>query len=260
MPHGYAFTAIIFDLDGVITRTAKIHAKAWKIVFDRFLEKKGQEKNCKYKKFSYENDYLSYVDGKPRCEGTLSFLESRNIRIPEGSPSDTADMETICGLSNRKNKVFLKVIQKEGVEVFESTITLIKDLRTSGIRVGVASSSKNCKSILKSAGIENYFETRVDGVVSEKFGLKGKPEGDIFVKAAENLGAVPGDSVIVEDAVSGVQAGKNGKFGLVIGVARGDNASELLENGADVVLKSFKGVTAQHIDEWFRQYKGKIKK
>lgn len=254
MLNNYSFTTVIFDLDGVVTKTAKVHAAAWKNMFNEFLIKVEKEGGCTYKEFSYENDYLPFVDGKPRYKGVQSFLESRQIELPWGDPSDEPTLETICGLGNKKNIVFQEVLQKEGVEIYDSTIILIKDLKAHGIHVGVASSSKNCQYILEVAQMENNFETCVDGIVSAKLGLKGKPEGDIFVKAAENLGATPQESVIVEDAVSGVQAGKNGQFGLVIGLARENNDSELLKNGADVVLKDFKGILTKQIEEWFVQY------
>jgi beta-phosphoglucomutase family hydrolase len=254
MPNPYTFTTVIFDLDGVVTKTAKAHAAAWKKMFDEFLKKTEQEDGCILREFSYENDYLPYVDGKPRYKGVQSFLESRQIKLPLGSPSDEPTIETICGLGNKKNIVFQEVLQKEGIEIYDSTITLIKDLKAHAIHIGVASSSKNCQYILKVAQIENHFETCVDGVVSAELGLKGKPESDIFIKAAENLGATPQESVIVEDAVSGVQAGRDGQFGLVIGLARENNDYELLENGADVVLKDFKGVLTKQIEEWFVQH------
>lgn len=248
----FAFTTVIFDLDGVVTRTAKVHSAAWKIVFDNFLKKKKQKSSNSFKKFSYENDYLPCVDGKPRYEGVQSFLKSRNIKLPRGNPSDPPGVETVCGLGNKKNKVFRKVVKERPIEIFKSTLNLIRDLKANGIHVGLASSSKNCRLVLKAAELENHFETCVDGVVSAELGLKGKPESDIFIKAAENLGAKPSESVIVEDAVSGVKAGKNGLFGLVIGLARKNNAQELLKNGADIVLDDFEGVSTRQIDKWFR--------
>jgi beta-phosphoglucomutase family hydrolase len=251
---GLAFTTVIFDLDGVVTKTARVHATAWKMVFDEFLKKKEQENGPAFREFSYEDDYLKYVDGKPRYKGVESFLKSRKITIPRGHLSDPSTSETICGLGNKKNKVFRAVLKEANIEVYDSTITLIKDLKKNSIRIGIASSSKNCQFILWAVKIEDYFETRVDGIVSEELGLRGKPKGDIFIKAAENLGATPGESIVVEDAVSGVQAGKDGKFGLVIGLARKNNSDELSKNGADVVLEDFKGILTKQVDKWFRQY------
>ncbi len=252
MAGNFAFTTVIFDLDGVVTRTAKVHCAAWKIVFDNFLKKRKQTNNNCFNEFSYENDYLPYVDGKPRYKGVQSFLNARNIQLPQGNPSDSPDAETICGLGNQKNKVFQKVAKEKPIETFQSTIDLIKDLHANGIHVGLATSSKNGRLVLKEAGLENLFETCVDGIVSAELGLKGKPESDIFIQAAENLGAKPSQSVVVEDAVSGVKAGKNGQFGLVIGLARKHNAQSLLHHGADIVLDDLQGVSARQIDQWFR--------
>ncbi len=249
----FSYNSVIFDLDGVITKTAVIHAAAWKKMFDEFLQSQAEKANVPFKEFTYEEDYLTYVDGKPRYKGVQSFLESRNVQIPFGTPDDSPESETICGLGNRKNIKFREVLEKNGVEVYQHVVDLIKGLIASEIRIGVASSSKNCQYILQSAGIEDLFETRVDGVVSAELGLEGKPQGDIFVKAAENIGSKPDCSVVVEDAVSGVQAGVNGKFGLVIGVARENNDEDLRKNGADQVVNSFEGVTPVTIEEWFKE-------
>ncbi len=228
--------AVIFDLDGVITKTARLHSQAWKELFNTYLEEKGQKNNQKYSEFRHDPDYLKYVDGKPRYDGVKSFLDSRDIDIPWGSPDDPPEKETICGLGNRKNELFRKVMHRDGVDVFPSTIELVKSLSERGIPAGVASSSKNCQEILQAAGIESLFGTRVDGIVYQELRLNGKPEPDIFLKACENLGVHPAHSVVVEDAVSGVQAGARGHFGLVIGIARESNADELKKNGADVVV------------------------
>jgi len=250
---GVPFKAVVFDLDGVITKTALVHAAAWKAMFDEYLRVRKKRDGEPFREFTHEHDYLPYVDGKPRYEGVKSFLESRNIHIPFGDPADSVDMETVCGLGNRKNIKFREVLQNQGVEVYDSTLTLIKDLKTQGICVGVASSSKNCQYVLQSAGLEEFFETRVDGVVSAELGLKGKPQPDIFVRAAANMGADPAVSVVVEDAVSGVQAGRNGSFGLVIGIAREKNEKELKENGADVVIKDFAGIDYVMLVKWFME-------
>ena len=248
-----SFDVVIFDLDGVITKTALVHAAAWKEMFDEYMRLREKRDKEPFREFTHEKDYLPYVDGKPRYKGVQSFLESRGIHIPFGEPADPPDKETVCGLGNKKNTKFKEVIKKTGVEIYEPVILFIKDLKAKGIRVGVASSSKNCQLILQTAKIEDLMETRVDGVVSAEIGLKGKPEADIFVTAAKNLGATPERAVVVEDAVSGVQAGRNGNFALVLGVARENNETELQENGADVVVTSFKGVTTEKVDEWIRQ-------
>lgn len=249
----YSFDSVIFDLDGVVTKTAVVHAASWKMAFDEYLHLREEKNGEPFKEFTYEDDYLTYVDGKPRYKGVQSFLESRGIEIDFGDLADEPGKETVCGLGNRKNVKFVEVLKEKGVEVYQSTVDLIRDLKTKGIRIGVASSSKNCQYILQSTGLEDLFETRVDGVVSADLGLKGKPEGDIFVRAAENVGTQPGRSVVVEDAVSGVQAGVNGGFGLVIGIARENNQEDLKSNGADVVIDDFAGITIDTIEQWFTQ-------
>ncbi len=248
----YNFDAVIFDLDGVITQTALTHAKAWKDMFDQYLKEREKKYNEPFREFTHAGDYLPYVDGKPRYKGVESFLKSRDIDLPFGSPDDSPDKETCCGLGNRKNEAFNAILEKEGAKVYESTVKLIKDLKDAGIKLGVASSSKNCKPVLESVNLLHYFETRVDGVVSAELGLQGKPEPDIFTVAADNLGAPYDRSVVVEDAVSGVQAGRKGNFGFVIGVAREDNIMELSTNGADVVVEDIEEIGGiPGIEEWF---------
>jgi len=250
-PH--SFDAVIFDLDGVVTKTAVVHAASWKAMFDEYMRLREERDGEPFKEFTHEEDYLPYVDGKPRYKGVQSFLESRGIHIDFGEADDIPGKETVCGLGNRKNVKFTEMLKEKGAEVYQTTVDLIRDLKAKGVRIGVASSSKNCQYILQSTGLEDLFETRVDGVVSVELGLKGKPEGDIFVRAAENVGVRPNRAIVVEDAVSGVQAGVNGGFGLVIGVARENNEDELKSNGADVVITDFAGVTTEMIEEWFCQ-------
>jgi len=247
------FDAVIFDLDGVVTKTALVHAAAWKEMFDEYLRLRAQREGAPFQEFTIEGDYRMYVDGKPRYKGVQSFLESRGINIPWGEATDEVAEETVCGLGNRKNIAFRHVLETNGVREYPSTVSLIKELKSRGVRIGVASSSKNCQFVLQSAHLEDLFETRVDGVVSVELGLKGKPAGDIFVRAAENVGVKPERSVVVEDAVSGVQAGVNGGFGLVIGLAREDNGEDLKKNGARVVIEDFEGVTIEDINRWFIQ-------
>jgi len=247
----YSFDTVIFDLDGVITRTALVHASAWKAVFDEYLRLREKRDGEPFREFTHEADYLPYVDGKPRYQGVKSFLESRGVNIPYGDPSDASDKESVCGIGNRKNDMFREVLKKQGAEIFQSSVDFILSLKQAGIKVGVASSSKNCKYILESAGIEDLFATRVDGVVSAELGLKGKPEGDIFVTAARNLGGVPPKTVVVEDATSGVQAGRNGGFGFVLGIARENNETELMENGADIVVHDLADIDIEQIEKWF---------
>nr|HPK86820.1 trehalose-phosphatase [Atribacterota bacterium] len=220
-------------------------------VFDDYLRLRAKRNGEPFQEFTYQDDYLTYVDGKPRYKGVQNFLASRNIHLPFGDPADPPDKETICGIGNKKNQLFDKLLQEEGAEVFESTITLIKDLKKNGIKVGVASSSKNCRAVLKSVQLEDLFETIVDGIVSQELNLKGKPEGDIFVTAAKNLGSFPEDSVVVEDAASGVEAGRNGGFGLVLGVARENNEKELTKYGADLVVSDLAEININLINDWF---------
>ena len=245
------FEAVIFDLDGVVTLTASVHAAAWKRTFDRFLEDRAQASGDRFEPFDLERDYLTYVDGKPRIEGVRSFLASRGIELPTGTPDDAPGWRTAWGIGNAKNEVFQHVLEEKGADVDEASVQFVQALHSKGVRTAVASSSKNCQAILRRAGLEDLFEVRVDGVVSEELGLTGKPNPDIFVTAAERLGFTPGKCVVVEDALAGVQAGRNGGFGLVIGIDRKDNRGRLHENGADLVLASFADTTVEQIDAWF---------
>lgn len=245
------FDAVIFDMDGVITKTAAVHSSAWKKTFDEYLRRRETKDREPFREFT-QNDYLAFVDGRPRYGGVDSFLKSRAIRIPFGSPEDEPGTETVCGLGNRKNEVFNRVLEEEGVEVYRSTLQLIEQLIEGGAKVGVATSSKNCDLVLEKAGIADLFETQVDGVVSAKLGLKGKPEPDIFATACRNLGVRHDRAVIVEDAVTGVEAGRRGRFGLVLGVARENNFSALRRNGADIVVSDLSEICIKDIDRWFK--------
>lgn len=236
------FDAVLFDLDGVITATATVHAVCWKKMFDEYLQKRAKEKNEPFVPFDIETDYKLYVDGKPRYEGVRSFLESRDIYLPYGKPNSPPDQETICGLGNRKNEMINDVIESEGVEKFESSIILIRHLRSQGIKTAVVSSSANCRTVLRAAGIEDLFDARVDGEVAAQMKLAGKPAPDTFLAAAKQLGADPKRAVVVEDAISGVQAGRAGNFGLVIGVDRKGDAKALSDNGADIVVSDLEEI------------------
>ncbi len=247
----YAFDAVVFDLDGVITKTATVHSHAWKKMFDDYLKARSEKTGEPFREFT-QDDYLAYVDGKPRYDGVKSFLKSRNIDIPFGTPEDTPDMETVCGLGNKKNEAFNEVLRNEGIETYPSTVSLMEELKKQGIHVGVASSSKNCEAVLKAAGLEYLAETRVDGVVLAALKLNGKPAPDIFLTATKNMGVKAHRAVVVEDAVSGVAAGKNGNFGLVLGVAREDNAAALKQNGADIVVTDLAEINIEKIDDWFK--------
>ena len=245
------FDAVVFDLDGVVTLTASVHAAAWKELFDEVLERRAKEAGERFVPFDLQGDYHAYVDGKPRIEGVKSFLASRGIELPEGSPNDGPDEPTAWGLGNRKNGFFQQVLEEKGADVDERTVAFVHRLHAEGIRVAVASSSKNCEPILDRAGLANLFEARVDGIVSEEIGLKGKPNPDIFAEAARRVGATPERTVVVEDAISGVQAGRAGGFGLVIGIDRVGAAAALRENGADLVLESFDDRSFDVVSAWF---------
>lgn len=248
----YGFDAVIFDLDGVITDTASIHCQAWKETFDNVLVEYYKKNNIeKFDLFDSESDYRKYVDGKPRYDGVRSFLESRGINYPYGDVSDSPGILTICGIGNKKNELFNKILIERGADIFESTIELIKQLKSVDIKIGVASSSKNCMPILKRAGIDHLFEVCVDGIVSENEKLRGKPAPDIFHRACDLLGVSYYRAAIVEDAVSGVTAAKEGNFGLVIGIARHDNHRELKVHGSDIVVSDLIDIDLNTIQTWF---------
>jgi alpha,alpha-trehalase len=249
----FSFDAIVFDMDGVVTKTALVHAQAWKRTFDEYMRYREQEFGEPFREFTHDGDYLPFVDGKPRYEGVRSFLESRGIELPYGDVEDSGEKETVCGLGNRKNELFRQVLEEEGVQRYEPMVEFIQHVKEHGVKVGVASSSKNCELILGKAGVSDLFETRVDGVVSAELGLEGKPAPDIFVTAASNLGVTPEKSIVVEDATSGVAAGRNGGFGLVLGVARKDNVDALLANGADIVMKELSHMNTDWLDRWFNR-------
>lgn len=226
------YEAVIFDLDGVVTRTARLHARAWKRMFDEYLARSKEEQSP----FDEQGDYRRYVDGKPRYDGVKSFLLSRGIDLPQGQPDDPPDRETVCGLGNRKNVLFLELLKREGAQTFDSTLALIRALRRTGIRTAVISSSRNCAAILKSVGALDLFDVKVDGVDAQRLNLQGKPAPDIFLAAARQLGVRPDRAVVVEDALAGVAAGRTGGFALVVGVDRSGQAEALRKHGADLVV------------------------
>jgi alpha,alpha-trehalase len=231
------YNAWLFDLDGVITDTASVHAAAWKSTFDRYLKEVSERAGKPFEPFEINPDYYRYVDGKPRYDGVDSFLRSRGIVLEWGHPNDTPDRETVCGLGNRKNGMFNEVLRFQGVEVFGSSVALIREVRTMGRHVAVVTSSKNCDAVLEAAGIQDLFDARVDGNVATEKKLAGKPAPETYEEAARMLGVPRERSVVIEDAISGVRAGRAGGFGLVIGVARGDDPEVLRESGADVVVR-----------------------
>jgi beta-phosphoglucomutase family hydrolase len=235
LPDG--ITTCLFDLDGVLTQTAKVHAQAWKQMFDEFLRGWYARQGERLREFALPDDYDTYVDGKPRQDGVESFLESRGIELPMGSPQDSPDEETIYGLGVRKNDIVLKLIGDEGVEPYEGSVRYVEAARDAGLHRAVVSSSTNCKDVLVAAGIEDLFEVRIDGIVAEREHLKGKPAPDTFLAGAKAFGAEPAQAVVFEDALAGVEAGRAGHFGFVVGVDRVGHASALREHGADVVVQ-----------------------
>jgi len=245
------FDGCIFDLDGVVTDTASVHACAWKRMFDQYLQQATQDNGQPYAPFDSDNDYHTYIDGKPRYQGVKSFLESRGIALPFGKPDDDPATQTICGLGNRKNLIYNELLERESAYVFQSTVDLILALRKRGTKVGLMSSSKNATQVLRRAGLDGIFEACVDGVAAEKAGLRGKPNPDSYLRTAELLGVSPARSFVVEDAVSGVEAGARGGFGLVIGVDRVSRPDELRMAGADVVVEDLEELTVGQIDELF---------
>jgi beta-phosphoglucomutase family hydrolase len=251
MSNKITFTGAVFDMDGVITKTAHVHSIAWKAMFDEYLKHHCAETNCTFVPFSEADDYLNYVDGKPRYEGVRSFLDSRGIELPFGAPEDEPSFTTVCGLGNKKNILFQDILEREGAEVFESSVELIKNLKAKGIKVALATSSKNCRIILKKAGLTDMFESIVDGVRSAELKLNGKPDPVIFITAASELGLFPEDCILVEDAISGVEAGKRGNFGLVIGVSRGMEGEKLKVHGADFVVDDLEDISPTDINIWF---------
>jgi alpha,alpha-trehalase len=205
-------------------------------MFDDFLRKRAEERNEPFQPFDIATDYKLYVDGRPRFEGVRTFLESRGIELPNGDPNEPPNHETICGLGNHKDEMVTEAFESEGVEAYEGSVALVRHLREQGIKTAVVSASSNCEAVLKAVGIANLFDARVDGVVIARLNLAGKPAPDTFLKAAEELGVEPKRAVVVEDAISGVQAGRDGGFGLIVGVDRKGDAKALRENGADIVV------------------------
>jgi alpha,alpha-trehalase len=230
------FDAVLFDLDGVLTDTAKVHAACWKTMFDRFLQKRAAAAGEPFRPFDVGTDYLAHVDGKLRQDGVRDFLRSREIELPEGAPDDPSGRETVCGLGNRKDDLVNEILDTEGVDRYEGSVDLIRELRSEGMKTAVVSASRNCPAVLEAAGISDLFDARVDGAVAAELGLPGKPAPDTYLEAARRLGVEPKRAAIVEDAISGVQAGRDGGFGLVIGVARHIEAGELEARGAHVVV------------------------
>lgn len=237
-------TTCLFDLDGVITKTAVVHGAAWKEMFDAFLTSHSGLSSDQARPFDPRSDYDRYVDGKPRYDGVRSFLASRGITLPDGDPSDAPDAETVCGLGNRKNNLVTELIERDGVEAYTGSVKYLNAAKAAGMRIAVVSSSANCRAILTSCGLLDYFEEVMDGVVAADRGIPGKPAPDTFLVAAKDLGASPAEAVVFEDALAGVQAGRDGGFAHVVGVDRVGQRAELIEHGATVVVDDLEELIA----------------
>ena len=234
LPSG--ITTLLFDLDGVITKTAVVHAAAWKEMFDAFLSEWGAEHGAQ-PPFDPRSDYDRFVDGKPRYDGVRSFLESRQITLPDGEPGDAPEKETVCGLGNRKNVLVNEIIERDGVEAYPGSIKYLAAAKAANLHLAVVSSSANCRAVLKSCGLLGEFEEIMDGVVAAEQKIKGKPAPDTFIAAAKALDSSLKQAVVFEDALAGVEAGHAGGFGYVVGVDRVDQAAALKEHGADRVVE-----------------------
>lgn len=240
--------AAVFDLDGVITFTARVHAATWKELFDAYLRSREARFGEPFRPFDADADYRTYVDGRPRYDGVRTFLASRGITIPAGEPTDPPERETISGLGNRKNVFFRERLRRSGVDVDHDAVRFVRELRAGGVRVGIASSSKNAAMVLDRAGLTDLFDARVDGVLSERLGLGGKPRPDIFLECLKLLGAADASRALVaEDAIAGVEAGRAGGFGLVLGVDRGGEWVALREHGADWIIRGFREISLDQV-------------
>lgn len=226
--------ACLFDLDGVITRTAVVHAAAWKETFDEFLRRRD---GAGFRPFDAAEDYDRYVDGRPRADGICVFLASRGVVLPDGANDDPPERDTVHGLGNRKNLLVLRKIREDGVEAYPGSVHFVQAAREAGLRTAVVSSSANCRDVLRSAGIEQLFEVRIDGVVAAERDLPGKPHPDTFLEAARELGVEAAAAAVFEDALAGMDAGRAGHFGYVVGVDRVGQAAALRDHGADIVVK-----------------------
>jgi len=230
------YDAVLLDLDGVITNTASIHAACWKQMFDEYLQMRATQRGEAFRPFEIDTDYRLYVDGKPRFDGARDFLRSRGIQLPDGSSHDPPHAETVCGLANRKDGLVNKIIEEKGVEPYEGSVKFIHQLRHEGFKSAVVTSSEHCDTVLRVTKLEAFFDARIDGNMIHQQRLAGKPAPDTFLMGAKLLGVEPARAVVIEDAISGVEAGLAGRFGLVIGVARKRNAEELRRHGAHLVV------------------------
>lgn len=236
LPRSQPVKAVLFDLDGVITETANVHAAAWKRVFDEYLESRAKEPDERTRAFDADRDYREFVDGKPRHEGAASFLQSRGISLPFGSEADPPESETVCGLANRKNRYFHDWLDHHAVKAFPGAVTLIRALRRAGVKTAVFSASRNAGAVLRSAGVLDLFDAIITGDAADDLDLPGKPDPAILLEAAARLAVSPADAAVFEDAIAGIEAGIRGGFATVIGVDRAGNAEALRRAGAHVVV------------------------
>ncbi|HXW45230.1 MAG TPA: beta-phosphoglucomutase family hydrolase [Streptosporangiaceae bacterium] len=226
----------LFDLDGVLTKTAVVHAAAWKELFNEFLQERSRQTGTAFVPFDPVKDYDDYVDGKPREDGTRSFLESRGIHLPEGGKDDPPGAQTIHALSARKDAIFERLLRSDGVQVYEGSVRYLHAVKSAGLRRAVVSSSAHCREVLAAAGLEDLLEARIDGIVAERDHLRGKPAPDSYLAGARAVGLEPAQAAVFEDALAGVAAGRAGDFGFVVGVDRIGQADALRAHGADVVV------------------------
>jgi beta-phosphoglucomutase family hydrolase len=236
--------ACLLDLDGVLTRTAELHADAWKRTFDALLRQRAEPDGSPPPTFDAVADYDAYVDGKPREDGVRSFLASRGVELPEGTPADPPSAETVQGLGLRKNELVLRLMAERGVAAYEGSLRFLAEVRGAGLGLAVVTSSENADAILRATGLTGYFDVQVDGKVADELGLAGKPAPDGFLEAARRLGVEPRSAAVFEDALAGVAAGRTGGFGFVVGVDRGGRAAELRARGADVVVSDLADLIA----------------
>jgi HAD superfamily hydrolase (TIGR01509 family) len=239
--------AVVFDTDGVLTDTASVHAVAWKRLFDEYLQLRAVRDSPPFQPFT-EVDYLAHVDGRPRDDGVAGFLASRGIQLPWGDLADPPDRETVCGLGNAKDQFFVAHLRDHGAQafpIFPTSVAFVRRLRERGLRTAAVSASRNMVAVLEAAGLRDLFEVEVDGVEADRLGLAGKPDPALFLEAARRLGVAPARAAVVQDALAGVEAGRRGRFAVVVGLDRGGQAAALIERGADVVVAELQqaGVT-----------------
>jgi beta-phosphoglucomutase family hydrolase len=238
--------SFLFDLDGVVTRTAAVHAAAWKQLFDNYLERRARAEGTAFVPFDLIDDYHKYVDGRPREEGVRSFLEARGITLPAGKADDGPEAETLNGLGSWKDGTFLQVLAQKGVEVFEGTIDFVQEARGRGVRTAIVTSSKNCAAVLNAAGLTQLFDIRIDGIDRWRLRLPGKPAPDMYLEAARRLETPPARAAIFEDALVGVEAGRAGAFRLVVGIGEGAHAADLKAHGADIVVADLRELSLEN--------------